>query len=81
VKKKVEVKSHVLLLKHEKLDKKSSENLLKKYNIEAIQLPFILKKDPALRQLKDINAGDVIKVVRNSPTANKSKFYRVVVDG
>ena len=45
-----------------------------------MQLPKIYKKDPALRE-SDVKPGDIIEIERNSPTANKTKFYRVVVDG
>lgn len=81
VRKKVEVKEHVLLLKHEKLDEKASKNILKKYNIKKFQLPYIHKKDPALRSIKGVERGDVIEVTRESPTSGKIKFYRVVLDG
>jgi len=81
VKKQSEIKDHVLLLKHEKLSEKSSEELFKKYNISATQLPKIYKKDPALKGLEDLKTGEVIEISRDSPTANKSKFYRVVADG
>ena len=80
VKKQIQIESHVLLLKHEKLNDKASEELLKKYNISAMQLPKIYKKDSALKGL-EVNAKDIIEIERDSPTANKSKFYRVVVDG
>ena len=85
VKKQIQIDSHVLLFKHEKLNEKASEELLKKYNISALQLPKIYKKDSALKGLGvkslDIKAGDIIEIERNSPTADKTKFYRVGVDG
>ncbi len=80
VKKQTEIENHILLFKHEKLSEKASEEILKKYNISASQLPRIYKKDPALRGL-EISAGNIIEIGRNSPTANKTKFYRMVVDG
>mgnify|MGYP001619880809 CR=1 FL=1 len=80
VKKQIHIESHVLLLKHEKLNDKASEELLKKYNISANQLPRISKKDPAVKSL-EIKSGDIVEVERDSPTANKTKFYRVIVDG
>ena len=80
VRKKVEIKEHVLLLKHEKIDEKFSGNLLKKYNITNKQLPFIYKKDSAI---SDLNAevGDIIEITRKSPTTLISKFYRLVING
>lgn len=81
VKKQFQIEDHVLLFKHEKLNEKASEEILKKYNISPSQLPKIFKKDPALKGLEEVKSGDIIEIERNSPTANKSKFYRVVVDG
>ena len=77
---KAEIKNHVLLLKHEKLNERDSEDLLKKYNLSKSQLPFIFKKDPVLSTL-DVKSGDIIKIVRNSPTVGKTEYYRVVVNG
>ncbi|MBI2105931.1 DNA-directed RNA polymerase subunit H [Candidatus Woesearchaeota archaeon] len=68
---------HILLLKHVKLDEKSAEEILKKYNVSKRQLPIILKKDPALKSL-EVDNGDIIEVERPSATVNKAKFYRVV---
>lgn len=68
---------HVLLLKHVKLDEKAAEEVLKKYNSSRMQLPVILKKDPALKSL-EVNEGDIIEIERPSATANKIKFYRAV---
>lgn len=80
VAKKVEIKNHVLLLKHEKLNEKDSEDLLKKYNVARSQLPLILKKDPVLTGM-EVKAGDIIKIIRDSPTAGKTEYYRVVIHG
>lgn len=81
MKKQIQIQDHVLLLKHKKLDDKALEGLLNKYNISPKQLPKVYKKDPALREIEDVKAGDIIEIERDSPTANKTKFYRVVVDG
>jgi len=80
IKKQIQIEDHILLFKHEKLSDKACEELLKKYNISASQLPKIFKKDPAVKGL-EVKAGDVIEIERNSPTANRTKFYRMVVDG
>ena len=80
VKKQIQIEDHVLIFKHEKLNEKNCEEILNKYNISASQLPKIFKKDPALKGF-EVKSGDVIEIERNSPTANKAKFYRVVTDG
>lgn len=74
----LEVKKHILVPKHQKIQAKEAEELLIKYNIAPKQLPKILKKDPALEGL-DIEKGDIIKITRKSPTAIKVNIYRVVV--
>jgi len=74
------VTDHILVPKHEKLDEEKAEKLLQKYNITKLQLPRIPKKDPVLKDMSDIKVGDVIKITRNSGTAGKSFFYRVVIN-
>lgn len=72
------VEDHNLVPKHIKLEKEKADKLLQKYNISKTQLPRISRKDPAIKGL-DVKAGDIIKIVRNSPTAGKSAYYRVVI--
>ena len=69
---------HILVPKHEKLEEEKANKLLQKYNISKLQLPKISRKDPAIKAM-DVNAGDIIKIIRESGTAGKSVFYRVVV--
>ena len=69
---------HTLVPKHVKLTEAEVQKVLEKYNISIKQLPKILRKDSAISNLQ-INEGDVIKIVRKSPTAGKAVFYRVVV--
>ncbi len=71
------IEDHNLVPKHIKLDKEKADKLLQKYNVGKIQLPRISRKDPAIKGL-DAKVGDIIKIVRNSPTAGKSAYYRVV---
>lgn len=78
--KKVDIQSHILMLKHEKLNEDSAKKLLEKYNISKKQLPSILKSDPAISNL-EAKPGDIIEITRRSPTIGYSKFYRVVVNG
>ena len=79
MKKTINVSKHILVPKHLKLSEKEKTNLLEKYDISIKQLPKILKNDPAI---KDLNAkqGDIIKVIRQSPTAGEFIFYREVVN-
>ncbi len=70
---------HTLVPKHSKLSDKDKEALLSKYEITIQELPKILKKDPAIKELQ-VKSGDVIKITRNSPTAGESLFYRAVIN-
>lgn len=78
--KKMEIEKHELVPKHILLSQKEKEELLKNYGITLKDLPRILSSDP---MVKAINAkvGDVIKIIRKSPTAEVSEYYRVVVKG
>ena len=78
-KQKFKVDKHTLTPKHLKLSERDKAQLLEKYHVTSRELPKILKADAALREL-EAKPGDIIKVVRKSPTAGESIFYRVVVD-
>jgi DNA-directed RNA polymerase subunit H len=70
---------HILVSKHSKLGEKETKELLEKYGITKKELPRILKKDPAIKDLS-VKSGDILKIERNSPTAGTSIFYRCVVN-
>lgn len=73
------VPDHVYVPKHEIITKKEAEEVLKKFNCKATELPLILVTDPAIVGL-GVKPGDMIKVTRNSPTAGESSYYRYVVE-
>jgi len=79
MKKGFDVTGHILVPKHVKLDEKDKEKVLEKFNISIKQLPNISKKDPGIQGL-DAKPGDVIEIIRNSPTVGNTKFYRVVIN-
>lgn len=74
------IKSHVLMPKHVKLSEKEKNEILEKYHIALRELPKIRKDDPSIASL-NAEVGDVIKIMRESPTAGKVVFYRGVVHG
>lgn len=76
--KKIDISKHALVPKHTKLSEKEKEEVLKKYNAAFEDFPRILKKDSALQGL-NVKYGDLIKIVRKSPTAGQTVFYRAVV--
>ena len=77
--KKVDIIKHILVPKHSLLGQKEKIKLLEKYDISTRQLPKILKKDPAIKDLNP-KVGDVIKITRQSPTSGEYMFYREVVN-
>ncbi|MFH1631139.1 MAG: DNA-directed RNA polymerase subunit H [Candidatus Aenigmatarchaeota archaeon] len=68
-----------LVPKHEILDDDEKNKLLEKLGITSKQLPKIKSSDPAVKAI-EAKKGDVIKIIRNSPTASNYLYYRVVVN-
>jgi len=66
--------------KHTKLTIEETNALLGTLNISINQLPKILKSDPAIKHL-NAEVGEVICIERNSPTAGKANYYRMVING
>ncbi|BFI73463.1 DNA-directed RNA polymerase subunit H (EC 2.7.7.6) [Nanoarchaeota archaeon] len=75
----IDITKHYLVPKHELLSEEEKQELLKKYNIRLSDLPRIKISDPAIKNL-GAKPGDIVKIIRNSPTAGESVYYRVVVE-
>jgi len=73
----IDITKHEFVPKHLKLTEEQSEEVLKKFNISKKQLPKILKEDSAVSKL-DCKKGDIIKIIRKSPTTGESEFYRII---
>jgi DNA-directed RNA polymerase subunit H len=69
---------HFLVPKHVLISKEQAAELLKKYNLTLDLLPKISKDDAAMIGLNP-EKNDLVKIVRNSPTAGKTVYYRRVV--
>lgn len=78
-KQKILISKHILVPKHIKISKKEKQELFDKYNLNVENLPKILKTDAAIASL-DAQPGDVIKIIRKSPTAGEAIFYRGVTN-
>ena len=74
----IDITKHILIPKHTKLSDKERQELFEKYGISMRELPKIVKDDPAIASL-DLKHGDVIRIIRKSPTAGESIFYRAVI--
>ena len=80
VKKRFTVDNHALVPRHVKLTEKEKQQMFEQYGVKGRgELPRISPKDPALRHL-DLKSGDIVKIIRPSPTAGEAFFYREVQD-
>ena len=70
---------HALVPKHEILSRKEREQLLIQYKVHPYQMPQIKANDPVVKAI-GAKPGDILKIVRKSPTAGKHIAYRYVVD-
>jgi|YelNatPaOPRAMG01_1025707.scaffolds.fasta_scaffold00168_47 DNA-directed RNA polymerase subunit H len=77
---KFDIFQHELVPKHSILTKDEVDDLLRRYRIEKYQLPKIRARDPAAL-LIGAKPGDVVRIVRRSPTAGLAVFYRFVIGG
>lgn len=73
------VPDHVYVPKHEIINKKEAEDVLKQFNCKPTELPLIFVTDPAIMGL-GVKPGDMIKITRKSATAGESTYYRYVVE-
>ena len=73
------LEKHVLIPVHKKLIETEKKKVLEMYNITFRELPNILVDDPSIQHL-DVKEGDVIKIIRKSPTSGEFVFYRGVVN-
>ncbi|MEM5829155.1 MAG: DNA-directed RNA polymerase subunit H [Candidatus Aenigmatarchaeota archaeon] len=76
--KKIDVEKHTLVPKHIILSEEEKVEVLKKYRASLRQFPKILITDPAIAD-KNPKVGDIVKIIRKSPTAGETVYYRVVV--
>ena len=78
--KEFETEMHQFVPKHTVLGENERGEMLKKFGITLRHLPRILSSDPAIVD-KNCKIGDVVKIERESKTAGKAVYYRVVVKG
>lgn len=71
---------HKLVPKHRIMSEDEKDDILERYGITINQLPRIRLRDPAVMEL-GAREGDLIEIERESRTAGKTKYYRIVVRG
>jgi len=71
---------HVLVPKHEIVKPEERKKLLEEYRVQPYQLPRLKASDPAVKAI-GAKPGDIVRIIRDSPTAGKYVSYRYVVEG
>lgn len=75
----IDVTEHEAVPEHRKLEEDELEEILDEYDAQKEDLPKIKDNDAALKSM-EVEIGDVIEIVRESPTAGKTTYYRRVVE-
>ncbi|NIR86318.1 DNA-directed RNA polymerase subunit H [Candidatus Bathyarchaeota archaeon] len=71
---------HELVPKHELLQLEERQKVLAEYRVQPYQLPRITTSDPAAKVI-GAKPGDIVRIIRKSPTAGEYVSYRYVVEG
>lgn len=71
---------HELVPRHEIVPVDEAVKILKTLGVRPEQLPWIRASDPAARAI-GAKPGDIIRIVRKSPTAGEIIVYRYVIAG
>lgn len=75
----MDVEEHELVPDHEVMGEEEVEELLEEFDVTKEELPQIEQGDAALKDLES-EVGDVVRIERASPTADRTTYYRVVVE-
>lgn len=78
--KEFDIFSHELVPKHVVLNRQEAEDVLRRYHVRPHQFPYIKASDPACKAAGG-KPGDLIKIIRRSPTAGEAVAYRYVIEG
>ena len=76
--KEFDILKHELVPEHIIMNENEKKELFEKLKITERNLPKILANDPAVKAI-GAREGDCLKIIRKSPTADVSIYYRVVV--
>jgi DNA-directed RNA polymerase I, II, and III subunit RPABC1 len=68
---------HEIVPKHILLTQEESDLILKQYQTTRAQLPKLLTTDPVAKYY-GMKAGDICKIVRQSPMTGESYYYRIL---
>jgi DNA-directed RNA polymerase subunit H len=71
---------HELVPKHEVLSIEEGVRILKEYGVKPEQLPWLRASDPVAKAI-GAKPGDIVRIIRKSPTGGEIVVYRYVVPG
>jgi len=77
---KVNILEHELVPQHILLSEEEAKRILKRMGVSKLQLPWMLASDPVSKAL-GAKPGDVVMILRKSPTAGVSVAFRYVARG
>ena len=75
----VDIRNHMFVPEHILLSEKEGKEVLKELGITRDQLPKILTIDPVIRLIGG-KQGDIVKIIRESPTAGVEIGYRIIIE-
>lgn len=70
--------NHVMVPKHEILSEQEAKKILERYGIDREQLPKMKASDPVAVEI-GAKVGNIVQITRNSQTAGKANYYRLVI--
>jgi DNA-directed RNA polymerase I, II, and III subunit RPABC1 len=68
---------HEIVPQHILLSPEEAEKILKQYQTTKVQLPKLLTTDPVAKYY-GMKAGDICKIIRQSPMTGESYYYRIL---
>ncbi|MGC8974667.1 MAG: DNA-directed RNA polymerase subunit H [Thermoprotei archaeon] len=77
---KFKILEHELVPKHEVLKPEEAIEVLRSLGVRPEQLPYLRASDPVARAI-GARPGDIVRVIRKSPTAGRIVAYRFVIAG
>ncbi|MEM1508885.1 MAG: DNA-directed RNA polymerase subunit H [Thermofilaceae archaeon] len=76
----INILEHELVPQHILLSEEEASKILKRIGVSRRQLPWILASDPVAKAI-GAKPGDVVMIIRKSPTAGVSVALRYVTRG
>ncbi len=78
IKKLSSIMNHLIVPIHEIVQEEETEEIIKKFGGKKEKFPQILLSDPVIEEL-GAEKGNLIRITRETPTAGKTIYYRMVV--